>query len=323
MKDGATRLVEAIEDSGSESKISLVPFSRYMRLNDNVRSESWFQLPLESERTRTFQDITRTGGTCQTVTRTRVRDGVRIEFEREECENQTETSVEAQTQIISRWEGCVGTRSTPFSEIDGDYNHKIPGLLRRISREESGLSRDFTTDCPSEIVPLTADYDELKDEIDDLRTTDNTYLPSGLIWGQRVLSPGVPFSNPAVAGEDEKRQILVLMTDGQNTTEIREDATSIADYEAPPYIASVDGTADGAIATEANEATTRLCNSLKSDGIEIYTIAFQVTDPLTVSLLQNCATSTETALTADSNAELVAEFENIAKSIRADVRLIR
>jgi len=323
LKDGATRLVQAIEDSGSESKISLVPFSRYVRLNDNVRSESWFQLPLESERTRIEEDVTRTGGTCQTVTRTRVRDGVRIEVQREECENQIETSVEVEEQIISRWDGCVGTRRPPLSEIDGDYNHKIPGLLRIVPKEETGLRRDFTNRCPSEIVPLTADYRKLKDEIDDLSLTDDTYLPSGLIWGQRVLSPGVPFSNPPVAGEGDKRQILVLMTDGKNTTEIREDAASVADYEAPPHIASVDGTADGAVATEANEATARLCNSVKSDGIEIYTIAFQVSDPLTVSLLKNCATSPETALTADSNAELVAEFESIAKSIRADIRLIR
>ena len=47
LKTGAIALVDAVEDSGSESKIGLVPFARYVRVNDSARTASWFQMPVE------------------------------------------------------------------------------------------------------------------------------------------------------------------------------------------------------------------------------------------------------------------------------------
>jgi len=38
LKESAIGLVDAIEDSGSESQISLVPFARYVRLNESVKN---------------------------------------------------------------------------------------------------------------------------------------------------------------------------------------------------------------------------------------------------------------------------------------------
>ena len=169
-------------------------------------------------------------------------------------------------------------------------------------------------------MPLTLDYGDLKSGINAMSTIDNTYLPSGLIWGQRVLSPGEPFDNAPGPGETENRKVMILMTDGINTTEIREDATSQTQWEAPPYIARVDS---DEVADEANAATARLCQSIKDDDIEIFTIAFQVTDEATKTLLRNCASNPDQALTADSNNDLIAEFNNIANRLDAKIRLMR
>ena len=320
LREGATNLVEAIEESGSESEIGLVPFSRYVRINPNLRTASWFQMPIEFDTDVTWQQAIRTGGTCNRETRTRRIDGVEEQFERNVCTGQTTTYEERTATVESRWAGCVGTRATPLSETDGNYTTRIPGLLNNVPPEHSGASSNAYSDCPGEIMALTDDYDDLKSGIGDMSTIDSTYLPSGLIWGQRVLSPGEPFDNAPIPGEPEKRKVMVLMTDGINTTEIKEDATSQDQWRAPPYIASVD---NDEVADEANAATARLCQSVKDDGIEIYTIAFQVTDPTTQNLLRNCASSADKALTADSNAALIAEFERLANVLNADIRLIR
>ena len=320
LEDGAVKLVEAIEDSSSESKIAVVPFARYVRVDDSARTASWFQMPTEFDTPRTWQQATHTGGSCVPVTGSHRVDGVEIEYATEDCTGQTTTYEERNTTVESRWDGCVGTRLPPYSERDDAYSHKIPGLLNKVPKEHTGLTYDVNTWCPHKITPLTDDYDTLETKIRGMWTTDNTYLPTGLIWGQRVLSPGEPYDNAPVAGEAEKRKVMVLMTDGNNTTEIMQDSASETYYKAPPYIGNV---AEDTVATDANAATARLCESVKASGIEIYTIAFQVTDAATVSLLRNCASDVGKALTANSNAELVAEFENVAKSLKADIRLMR
>ena len=71
----------------------------------------------------------------------------------------------------------------------------------------------------------------------------------------------------------------------------------MADLDAPPYI---DGVDSDEIAMEANAATARMCDNAKNEGIEIYTIAFQVADGATKSLLRKCASSNDKVMAADS-----------------------
>lgn len=318
LKAGAISLVDAIDGSGSGSKIALVPFSRYVRVPLSAASENWLSVPAEYDTPHTWEQATHTGGTCMDVTRTRDRDGIEETYVTEECTGQT-TTYQIESGIHeSRWEGCIGTRVPPFSEQDGSYTYKIPGLLNIVPKEVSGLNWDQKSYCPGEIEALTDDYEAIRNNINNLFTTDNTHIPSGLIWGQRVLSPGLPFDN--VQTDGPKRQVMVLMTDGKNTTQINQSAGAAANLDAPPYIDSVNS---DDIATVANATTARICTSLKAEGIEIFTIAFQVADAATNTLLKNCASAPENALTADSNVQLVERFEKIASVLKADIRLMR
>jgi len=321
LKEGAIKLVEAIEYSNSGSKIGLVPFARYVRLNDDVRTASWFDMPEEYDSTRTWMQATHTGGTCRMETQTRDRDGVEEEYETEVCEDQT-TTYEEQSRIQeSRWVGCVGTRLPPYSETDDAYSHKIPGLLDNVPASKiPNRDSDRRTWCPAEIRGLDNDYGTLKIKIKGMWTVDETYLPMGLIWGQRILSPGEPFDNSPALGETPNRQVMVLMTDGLNTTEIKLDSESQQQLRYPPYISYVD---DDDVALNANAATERMCNSIKLQGIEIYTIAFQVSDQTTKTLLRDCASHPTQALTSDSNASLIQNFEKIAEALDGEIRLMR
>lgn len=320
LEDGAVKLVEAIESSNSATKVALVPFARYVRVNDSARTESWFQMPTEYDTPRTGQSSSTTGQTCTPRTYTANVDGVQVERETQDCTGGTTTYEDRSWTVKSRWDGCVGTRATPFAEKDGSYTNRIPGLLNKETREQTGLGWDVNAWCPAEIVPLTDDYENLKTKIRGMWTTDNTHIPTGLIWGQRVLSPGAPYDNSPEDGGLENRKVMVLMSDGNNTTEIMEDSDAQNNWTSPPYIGDVP---DDETAINANASTARLCENLKSEGIEIYTIAFKVKDNQTKKLLRKCATRNKQAMTAESNDALIEQFESIATSLEADIRLMR
>jgi len=321
LKTAATNLVDAVEDSGSGSEIALVPFARYVRLDESLWDEPWLDRPEDFETTITWNQATHSGGTCHTETRTRITDGFEEEYQTNVCVDQTTTYEEATRQQESEFKGCVGTRPPPYSETDDNYSVKIPGLLHFIPSSVLGLQRNIDAYCPKSIAPLSDDYADLKYQINRLHGTDNTYLPSGLIWGQRVLSPGHPFDNAAPRNGPSKRKIMVLMTDGKNTSRINTSQGAKDSYFAPPYLEWV--TENDGYSPEANQVTSRMCENIKSDDIEIFTIAFRVNDVQTKNLLQSCASKTSRAYTAESNQALIDTFESIANSLDENIRLIR
>ena len=60
-------------------------------------------------------------------------------------------------------------------------------------------------------------------------------------------------------------------------------------------------------------ATT--CTNAKADGVQVYTIAFQISDQNTVNMMRNCASKAAMAFDARSNSDLVDAFKRIADEI--------
>ena len=151
--------------------------------------------------------------------------------------------------------------------------------------------------------------------------TDRTYIPAGLIWGQRVLSPQAPFTESTNTAADPKRQVMILMSDGQNTAYLQGGD----EHESIPYVQDLSQKeqADGEEPPNTNQETAALCTSIKAEGIEIYTIAFQVEDAQTKNLLRKCASHPRNFIDAASNQALIASFENISESLEANIRLMR
>ncbi len=186
------------------------------------------------------------------------------------------------------WGGCVGSRVYPANLVDGDYAAKpIPGV--------SGV------DCPDAILPLSDDKDAILDKIDGLDADGWTYIPAGLAWGWRVLSSHAPFTgglSPEALADRAGSKSLVLLTDGANT-------------RAPDY--PTHESADKAL---ADSIMTELCDNVKTDGVVIYTIAFDITDANIHDLLEDCATTPGYYYDADTDVELAAAFRSIASSLR-------
>jgi von Willebrand factor type A domain len=123
-----------------------------------------------------------------------------------------------------------------------------------------------------------------------------TFIQTGVLWGWRVLSSGGPFADGAATGS---KKVMVLMTDGANTM-------------SPTYPAH-----DGSDVTLANNLTLETCTNAKAAGIDIYAIAFDVTDPTIIDLLGQCASGPPYFYTAATVGDLAAAFDQIGKSLTA------
>ena len=322
LKEGARDFINAIEEGDSGSKIALVPFARYVDIGEDKRNEPWLQVPAEYDTDRTWQQANYSGGTCNIETRTRFNDGIEETYDTEVCTGQTTTYETMQTVIESRWTGCVGVRDDGQHMLDDSYmtsRTKIQGLLNIAPTEVTGHSVDEESWCPQTVTPLTDDYAELDNQIGSLYGTDRTYIPIGLNWGRRILSPKAPFTEADTV--KPKRQIMILMSDGANTGYLDDDD----DHESIPYVEDLtsEEQADGVIPPGTNEDTAALCEAIKAEDIEMYTIAFRVENSVTESLLKNCASSPQNYFDSDSNDMLVKTFRDISESLETEIRVMR
>jgi hypothetical protein len=60
-----------------------------------------------------------------------------------------------------------------------------------------------------------------------------------------------------------------------------------------------------------SEGITQICNNIKADNIEIYTVLFDVSDPDIRTRLKNCATEEKMSFNADKKEDLLAAFREI------------
>jgi Flp pilus assembly protein TadG len=183
-----------------------------------------------------------------------------------------------------RWQGCVGSRNYPLNTRDSDYGTRIPGLM--------GIS------CGTPIQNLTTDITSVRSTVNALVTTGETYLPSGLIWGKRMLSPGEPLAS---SSSPSTRKILVLVTDGRNT-------------KSPTYPLH-----DGGDEAQANQMTRETCMNIANDTsnpIRVFTVAFEMDGLDTKAILSDCArASNGRFFDAQDATALRAAFSDIANAI--------
>ncbi len=205
-----------------------------------------------------------------------------------------------------KWKGCVGPRRPSHDVRDSN-----PVGSRRIPAAYGyQYFSTFIKGCDvEELLPLTNDKVALHQKITDMKLAGWTYIPEGLAWGWRILSSTQPFTQGAPYSDTDWRKVLVLMTDGANTTRW---TWSGQRPTAHVYQSSYYG----------NVKTTALCENIKAEGITIYTVAFRVSSTSTRNMLQNCASNPNNFFNASNNAALEAAFAKIGGDIN-DLRLSR
>ena len=161
--------------------------------------------------------------------------------------------------------------------------------------------------CPAaNVVPLMD-----RTQRDDLKTTIDSYVASGATaghigtaWGWYLLSPKwasvlPPESTPGNYGDSKVQKSMIIMTDGMFNT-------SYADGPG----------ADAATQMASSYAQFEtLCNGIKAEGITVYTVGFDLNDPVVLGHLEKCASSASNFYDAKNGNQLKDAFKDIASKL--------
>ncbi len=203
------------------------------------------------------------------------------------------------------FQGCVGSRPYPENTQDGvTALSPVPGL-------NVGASACRT----EEVTPLTDSQTTVDQALDAMTPDGWTYIPAGLVWGWRTVSPAPPFQEGLTGPELEDRRgikAIVLMTDGANTVSPDPNDPSDTDHAHGGF----NRWQVAAATAYANTLTGELCEAIKADDISLFTIAFDVSDTTIRDILEDCANSPADYYDAQNANELIAAFDAIGERLR-------
>lgn len=291
LKQAASSLVDVLfqpQNASQSVKIGLVPFTYYVNVGTEYRNAAWMDVAHDSSTTGescwdTYPDAVYSNPV--TVTDVCYNDGVGSPCSYTSYTVDWGRPVQACGPVTTTtaWNGCVGSRAYPADLGDtADASNRVPGIM------------DVT--CSSPIQRLSNSPTTVKNQINSMVATGETYIASGLLWGWRLLSPNPPFADGA-ANSADLRKIMVLMTDGANTK-----SPNYPDHE-------------GGDVALADQLTGQLCTNIKQAGITIYTIAFAVSDPATADRLAACSSGQPFTYSASTVSQLQDAFRSIGNQL--------
>lgn len=286
------------------AKVSVIPFNDYVKIDTAYKNASWMKNT--NSYTRKWESCStnnaaRRAAGCERKTvkctkwRGSVEQGNRESYQgtcrRWVCPKGAEPKKTCRTRSEYRqWHGCVRSRPNPYNVNDASYtSNKVPGIVAK-----NACSVTQTRE-------LSNNHATVDGVITSLRASGKTYIPTGLIWGLRAVSPTVPLDE----GEDyasfasiQGRKAIMLMSDGANTV-----SPNNSGYHNRSNV------------SQANGYTLDICNEAKSLGIEVYTIAFDLDDAATKTMLETCATDSSYYYDADNADELEDAFSSIGRDL--------
>ncbi len=175
--------------------------------------------------------------------------------------------------------------------------------------------------CPEEneaSVFLEKTRSDLVSLIRGLDAGGNTGLDVATAWGARALDPawrgrlGGDFAErPAAYDDPSTMKVLVVMTDGAATAQIRRAQNWYGDwYSYELYSAS-----------RARDNMEAACDAAEAQGVHIYTIAFQVSGSTNRNLMRDCASRVENYYAVE-DLDISSAFNSIAADLN-NLRLAR
>ena len=320
LRAAATELLNDLEAQSGNVRVALVPYGNYV--NIGMGDHSWLSNSKPDEVTDPDpymyqpQVCTPTGITNSVP---RYSDGILTHYDdvpETSCVPDSATppyeiDPPAKTRSFV-YEGCVGSRAAPHNlTAAADASNPIRAAMEVF---DNGTDQNWVS-CGTQIIPLTDNFTSLRAGVNSLTTSGRTYLPSGLIWGWRTLDPNTPYTQAATNIADGPSRAIIFMTDGGNVSKVSHE------YHYDPSGGSEDyGAAGSAVAAQ-------LCDNIKSAGIRIFTVGYDLTDTSGFAvdpntLLNDCASSNADSYSAGNAFELKQAFKNIGVSMQ-EVRLSR
>ena len=176
--------------------------------------------------------------------------------------------------------------------------------------------------CATPITPLTDDFAKLRASIASMIYWEGggTNVSEGLAWGQRVLSPGEPYTQGKPFKSDGVSKVVVVFTDGENTV-FGADNNSItyntSDYGAYGFLDTgrMGTTNRDTALTKVNTMTKTMCESLKGQDVEIFTVVLKSLNEANRKLYSECASSPENFYPSKDVTELKDAFRKIGTAV--------
>ena len=227
----------------------------------------------------------------------------------------------------SSWDGCVMARTYPDDTEDtwadtGDnwvpFNWEDSDWYNNWDRDTWYNIDDSPPSyigpnkyCPREVTPLTNNRTTLDDEIDEMWAAGYTHINYGAVWGWRLISPDEPFTEGTAYDDEDWNKAVIILTDGANTTS--NSVFTAYEYRWDGVLGSTtsSGTTD-----ELNDRTTEVCDNMKSEGIIVYTITFNVTDTDTQNLFEDCASGVDKYYNSPDSDTLTIAFRAIGAELK-------
>lgn len=210
--------------------------------------------------------------------------------------NKKTVCVDDRSVSKNSWSGCVTDR-------DENYDVAVSKPTNNNSTKyPANDDNQFNGNCnfPA-IVPLSTDWQMLKNRIDAMKSGGGTNTTIGFVWGWQMLTNGATLSNAAPADPKELEKVMVYLTDGDNTY-YRGGMGNQTN-------ASCNGSAN---CPRVDQRSQLVCDGMRAAGIQVYTIRLIQGN---ATLLRNCATEPSMYYSVNSANELKDVFASIAQSL--------
>lgn len=228
-----------------------------------------------------------------------------------------EDDLEYDQSEMGQWHGCVLAEDYTLDVEDHEgpwtmYRHDYNGnnYYKNNNYYNGTLGDGYNSAygpniyCPRQpIVPLTSNEDFLDAAASNMNASGATLGNLGMVWGWRVVSPEAPFTEGSAYEDEEWDKVVLIMTDGINTTSNVYSAYGLSNEH------SVD-------AGDLDDRLAEVCDAMKAENILIYAVTFDDgVDDDTKDLFRDCATTPANYKDAPDQDELINVFEQIAREL--------
>lgn len=306
---GGTRKIDALVTAATslantvmawpDAKMGIVPFATAMNIGTEYKNKDWVT-PRPDYKRQVCKEVDPGVKTCNPTWDPCIQDGVPSLCYSANCTYTVQPTYDC-VDIIEPWNGVIGSRQDYETRIDSPTNPKYTWS------NNSNVSK---------IMDLSSVRTTVLTKIGSLVTGGDTYIPGGLLWAWNMLTPEEPLTLARSKSAMEAlggRKVIVLMTDGMNTVRPTYPQPNQCAYEINKTASQINA---------VNTSLAQLCTNVKNDSIIIYTVAFDVSDASTKSLLQACASDSGNYFDVNDAAGLNAAFRKIGESMQR-LRLIR
>jgi len=296
MISAAADLVDSVEESDGglgNAKVAVIPFADYVRIDTAYLGKPWLDAQPDHETTWETLDEENSSN-C--------REEGSGESAKTVCDNYV---YETRTSVVS-WNGCMVSRP--------DGLHKTAAYDGRPFMGNAGSSSCNWKN--NKVSPLSRDFEDVRANIDALTPRGKTYIPAGLLWAWRALEEEQLFTDEVIEEDEETQKVLLLMTDGSNTVRLNDDP-KYEDWDGIFHWGTSDEEANR---IHADALTLEICDSVKAVGIRLITVAYEVEDESTKTILNTCASTGSDFYDVTDVTQLSSAFGKIGSGFK-DVRL--